>query len=148
VDRVFSIHEPRFTIHETCEAGMAALEATQLSFTLLADNPPKVQLLVTGLCLAAALLAGAGILALLNKWWRRRRGPEDLSPGAQLAQFRSLYEAGAISQEEFERLRNLLGNQMRQTLGIPAPAAQERIKPPPGENGQPPQPPPTGIRPA
>jgi len=126
---------------------MAALEATPLSYILLADTP-KMQLLVTGLCLAAALLVGAVLLALLGKWWRRRNAPEDLSPSAQLAQFRSLYEAGTISQEEFERLRNLLGAQMRETLGIPAPAVEEKVKPPPGENGQPPEPPPTGIRPA
>jgi hypothetical protein len=107
-----------------------------------------MQLLVTGLCLAAALLIGAVLLALLNKWWRRRNVPEDLSPSAQLAQFRSLYEAGTISQEEFERLRNLLGTQMRQTFGIPAPAAEQKVKPPLGENGQPPEAPPTGIRPA
>jgi hypothetical protein len=126
---------------------MAALEATPLTFILLADTP-KMQLLVTSLCLAAALLAGAVLLALLNKWWRRRNAPEDASPSAQLAQFRALFEAGTISQEEFERLRNLLGAQMRQTFGIPAPAVEEKIKPPPGENGQPPETPSTGIHPA
>ena len=126
---------------------MAALEATPLSFILLFDAP-KMQLLVAGLCLAAVLLVGAVLLALLNRWWRRRSTPEDLSPSAQLAQFRSLYEAGTISQEEFERLRNLLGGQMRQSFGIPAPAVEERIKPPPGDNGKPPEAPPTGIRPA
>jgi len=126
---------------------MAALEATPLSFILLFDTP-KMQLLVTGLCLAAALLVGAVLLALLNRWWRRRNTPEDLSPSAQLAQFRALFEAGTISQEEFERLRNLLGAQMRQTFGIPAPAVEEKIKPPPGENGQPPETPSTGIHPA
>ncbi len=126
---------------------MAALEATPLSFILLFDAP-RMQLLVAGLCLAAALLVGAVLLALLNKWRRGRNTPEDLSPSAQLAQFRSLYEAGTISQEEFERLRNLLGGQMRQSFGIPAPAVEEKVKPPPGENGQPPETPSTGIRPA
>ena len=136
---------------------MAALEATTLSPTLLADAP-NMQLLVTGLCLAAALLVGAIVIALSSRW-RRRRGPEeDLSPSGQLAHFRSLYEAGTISQEEFERLRNLLGGQLRQDLGVPAKAApalreddptRSAIRPATdGPNGQHPDGPETGIRPA
>ena len=126
---------------------MAALEATTYSFTLLI-GAPKFRLLVAGLCLAAALLVGALVIALVSRWRRRSEAKDDLSPSAQLAHFRSLYEAGTISQEEFERLRNLLGTQMRQTFGIPAPAAEQKVKPPLGENGQPPEAPPTGIRPA
>ena len=126
---------------------MAALEATELSFTLLADAR-NMQLLVTGLCLAAALLVAAGVIALVRRWWQRRDPVEDLSPSAQLAQFRSLYEAGAISQEEFERLRGLLGGRMRASLGVPAPATDAPAKPASGENGQPPDKPETGIRPA
>jgi hypothetical protein len=127
---------------------MAALEATFLFPPLLADDAPKMQLLVTGLCLAATLLVGAIVIALLGRWWRRRTPQEDLSPSGQLAHFRSLYEAGTISQEEFERLRALLGGQLRQELGVPAPAPQGPAPAPPGTNGQRPDEPPTGIRPA
>jgi len=126
---------------------MAALEATVYSFILLADTP-KMQLLVTGLCLAAALLAGAGVIALLRRWWQRRSPEDDQSPSAQLAHFRSLYESGTISQEEFERLRALLGARLRETMGIAAPAVEKPAQPPSGSNGQPPNPPETGIRPA
>ncbi len=126
---------------------MAALEATTLSPTLLADAP-NMQLLVTGLCLAAALLVGAIVIALSSRWRRRRGLEEDLSPSGQLAHFRSLYEAGTISQEEFERLRALLGGQIRQEMGVPAPAPEGTAPAPPGPNGQRPQEPPTGIRPA
>jgi hypothetical protein len=126
---------------------MAALEATTYSFTLLLLDAPKYQLLVTGLCLAAALLVGAIVIALVS-WWRRRSEPEeDLSPSAQLAHFRSLYEAGTISQDEFERLRALLGGRMRETLGVPPPP-ETPAKPPPGQGEQPPENPETGIRPA
>ncbi len=79
-----------------------------------------MQLLVTGLCLAAALLVAAGVIALVRRWWQRRDPVEDLSPSAQLAQFRSLYEAGTISQEEFERLRGLLGGRMREAWESPS----------------------------
>jgi hypothetical protein len=122
---------------------MAALETTASVFLLLADTP-RTQLLVTSLCLAAALLVGAFVIALVHRWRRRSSLAEDLSPSAQLAQFRSLYEKGAISQEEFERLRNLLGAQMREDLGVPAPAPEKPASPPaqhpdegPKNNGQP-----------
>jgi hypothetical protein len=150
-----------------CEAGMAALEAITYSFTLLIDAR-KYQLLVTGLCLAAALLVGAIIIAVVNRWRRRSEPQEDSSPSAQLAYFRSLYEAGTISQEEFDRLRVLLGGRMRETLGVPAPEdkvgparsegnptqgasrphTETPAKPPPGQGEQPPDDPETGIRPA
>ncbi|HTU21263.1 MAG TPA: hypothetical protein VMG10_24630 [Gemmataceae bacterium] len=119
---------------------MAALEATVLSFVPLAD-PRTLQLLLTSLCLVAALLAAAIVVALVKRWRRQREAEEDLSPNAQLVHFRSLYEAGTISQEEFERLRALLGARMRETLGVPR-------KAPPDPDRQPPEKPDTGIRPA
>jgi Short C-terminal domain len=127
---------------------MAALEAIFFSLTLLAFDARNMQLLVTGLILAATLLVGAGAIALLKRWWRQRGPEEDLSPSAQLAHFRSLYEAGAISQEEFERLRTFLGAKMRETLGVPPPASHTPAQPPPDGNGQPPDNPETDIRPA
>jgi uncharacterized membrane protein len=87
---------------------MAALEAHIFSSISL-DDPRTTRILATSLCLVAALLLAALIIAMVNRWRRRRDAVEDLSPNAQLAQFRALYEAGTISQEEFERLRSLLG---------------------------------------
>jgi hypothetical protein len=126
---------------------MTAVEAMVFSFALPADVR-GMRLLVTGLCLAAALLVAAAVIAVVRRWWQRRNATEDLSPSAQLAHFRSLYETGAISQEEFERLRTLLGGRMRESLGVPPPAAAKPAKPAPGENGQEPDKPETGIRPA
>jgi Short C-terminal domain len=111
-------------------------------------------MLTAGLYLGGALLLGAVVLALLNRW-RRRSAEDRLTPAEQLAQFRSLYERGLLSQDEFERLRNLLGGQIRRELGM-TPAAgkagpQTGVTPtPPSANGEPP---PsgggdTGIRPA
>jgi hypothetical protein len=125
---------------------MAALETTFFSFILL--DTPKMQLLVTGLCLAAALLVAAGVLALLRRWWQRGGPEEDQSPSAQLAHFRSLYESGTISQEEFDRLRALLGARLRETMGMPPPVVEKPAQPPSGHNGQAPDKPETGIRPA
>lgn len=122
---------------------MAAVEATTYSFILVIDSP-KFQLLVTGLCLAAALLAGAIVIAVLNRWRRRSEPQDDLSPRAQLAHFRSLFEAGTIRQEEFDRLRTLLGGQMRDAPAAPKPPAET----PPTSDEPPPENPETGIRPA
>jgi len=117
-------------------------------------RPP---MLTAGLYLAAVLLAAAVILALLQRW-RRRSADDRLTPADQLAQFRSLYEQGLLSREEFERLRNLLGGEIRRELGVPAaapkagPAAPQTgiTQAPPSADG--PSPPEgggdTGIRPA
>jgi hypothetical protein len=99
---------------------MAALEVIADSF-VLADKR-TVQLLLTSLCLVAALLLAAGVIALVKRWRRQEDAKEDLSPNAQLAYFRSLHEAGTISKEEFERLRAILAARMRESLGVPSKA--------------------------
>ena len=99
---------------------MAAVAATDLAFFLWADiSDRNLQLLVTSLVLVVALLVAALIIALVSRWRRRQEAQEDLSPSAQLAQFRALFEAGTISQEEYERLRALLNPQLRQSLPTP-----------------------------
>src|SRR5437763_900613 len=103
--------------------------------------------LLPGLYLAGALLLGAAVIALVGRW-RRRAEPDSPGPSEQLAHFRSLYERGTISQEEFDRLRALLGGQLRESLDVPPPATRpagpEKPDSPPGG----PAPPDPGIRPA
>jgi hypothetical protein len=137
---------------------MAALEAIVFSFVL--NDERTMQLLLTSLCLVGALLVAAVVVALVNRWRRQQDAEEDLSPTAQLAHFRSLYEAGTISQEEFERLRAVLSARMRASLGVSTsveptsrptnetPASETGIKPA-DETGLPPvvpSPPQTGIQ--
>ncbi len=117
-------------------------------------RPP---MLTAGLYLAGALLAAAVLLALLQRW-RRRSADDRLTPADQLAQFRSLYDQGLLSREEFERLRNLLGGEIRREMGVPAAAPTGGPAPPstgitqaPPSNDGPPPPAgggDTGIRPA
>lgn len=127
---------------------MAALEANLVSLVPLADER-TVQLLVTSLCLVVALLVAAAIIALVNRWRRRRDAADELSPNAQLAQFRSLYEAGTISQEEFERLRALLGARVREALDLRTSPPANPAKPGTGPDQQPPpDKPDAGSRPA
>jgi len=122
--------------------------------TIFAWDP---SLLITGLLLAGTLLLGAVVIAAVGRW-RRRSEPNALGPSEQLARFRLLYEQGAMSQEEFDRVRAFLGQQIAQDLGVHLPALPRetgiREAPGPGTgppaNGPvlPPQPPRDGIRPA
>jgi hypothetical protein len=146
-EKTVLLHPSAFILHPSAEAGMAALEATGLSFVPLAD-PRTLQLLATSLCLVAALLAAAIVVALVKRWRSRSEAEEDLSPNAQLAHFRSLYEAGTISKEEFERLRALLGARMRETLGVPPKPADalRESEPIRGTSPPPAEPPQTGIQ--
>jgi hypothetical protein len=131
----------------------------------LGDDP---RTLVLVLLLCGVLLLGAVVIAVAQRW--RRAVPERLSPSDQLAQFRSLYEAGELTREEFERLRSLLGAQIRQEAGVgpaaqgpapaagavpppkPAPPPDAPLLPPPPigpvDPPPPPAPPGDGVRPA
>jgi hypothetical protein len=117
--------------------------------------PPKGEdgpsILITGALLAGTLLLGALLIAALGRW-RRRPAPVSPSASDQLAQYRALYEKGAISQEEFDRLRAHLGGQLRQDLNLPPPVARGATAParqapadPAGSEDRPPE---TGVRPA
>ncbi len=114
--------------------------------------------LLYSLYLVAALLAAAAIIALVGRWSRGRYESRQ-TPSNQLAHFRSLYEKGEINQEEFNRLRSLLGGKLRADLdarirpaeGTPEGQARKEIKPdePAGPHNPsgPSQPPDTGIKP-
>jgi hypothetical protein len=121
----------------------------------------NVWVLVYGASLAGALLIGAVVIALVGRWRRRTaRETDALNASEQLAHFRTLYERGTISQEEYNRLRALLGSQLREALDVPPPAPaavkpeQVQLPPPaaPGpplaEENKPAEGGDTGIRPA
>jgi hypothetical protein len=129
-------------------------------------KPPKwhAPVLWTTLAMIGALLVGALVIAIVDRWRKRAASQDKLSPGQQLSQFRTMYEKGELSREEYERIRALLGGRLREDLHLPpskpaAPAPvpepttgiqalDERLHPPPpgpaepGPDG-PPQPPPT-----
>jgi len=65
------------------------------------------------LLLAAVLLIGAVAVAVA-KYVLKQTPSETISPSQQLAEYRSLYERGVMSKEEFDRLRALLGSQLRE----------------------------------
>src|SRR5260370_1060118 len=87
--------------------------------------------LVGAVLLPAVLFWFVGPLAKRFTWPRG-------SSNDQLAHFRALHDKGEISQEEFDRIRGLLGKRLRQQLEVP-PAAPEGARPP--------EPPPAEPRP-
>ena len=112
------------------------------------------RLMVPGFYLAGSLLVAALIIAILRRWWRdaEDRPP---NPSDEMAHYRRLYEQGTISEEEFKRLRGLLGGELRRTVdrvGPPAPVAPKTNQTSPAEPPNPapeePKPPPDGIQPA
>jgi hypothetical protein len=77
------------------------------------------------------LLLAAAVVAVVKRW-RARSAPARLSVSEQLSQFRTLFEAGELSAEEYARIRTHLGAQLKQELEIP---------PGTGADGTPPTPP-------
>jgi hypothetical protein len=97
-----------------------------------------LSLLLPGLYLAGTLLAGAAVLAVVRRW--RREEPADApQASSQLAHYRTLYEQGQISEEDFRRLRNLLGVEIRRSVELPPRPAEAREEckddPPQGSEG-------------
>ncbi len=112
------------------------------------------RLMVPGFYLAGSLLVAALIIAIVRRWWRGDQA-RPLNPSDEMAHYRRLYEQGAISEEEYKRLRGLLGGELRRSVKVgqsPVPVApkteQNGPAPPPAGAPEEPQPPPDGIQPA
>jgi hypothetical protein len=107
--------------------GEATMNATGM--TVFAWVP---QFLLPAALLAGALLVGALVIAYVSRWRRQTKG-DRLMPDEQLAHFRLLYEQGAMSQEEFERIKTRLGGEIRRGLRprVPHPEVPTTPEPPP-----------------
>jgi hypothetical protein len=106
-------------------------------------NPDPRPLLWQYLLLLVVALAGVVLLYAVARW-RKRAAQDRLSSSDQLSEFRTLYEQGQITQEEFDRLRGLLGQRMRREVerrAEPQPPAAAK----PAPSG-PETPPPDGIQ--
>jgi hypothetical protein len=89
------------------------------------------QLLWATCALIATLLLGALIFAWLDRW-RKRAGRDVLTPTDQLTDFRSSYERGELSQEEYQRIRARLAPKIKRQIGAEDKAAnRERRRPEP-----------------
>jgi hypothetical protein len=118
---------------------LAALVRTLGPLSGRQPDRPAFRFLLPGLWLVGALLVGALVIAVVGRW---RRVPRSgvASASQQLTEFRSLYEKGDMSRDEYERIRSLLGGEIR---GPGPPAAA-----PPAAALQPPAAPPAAPPPA
>jgi hypothetical protein len=99
------------------------------------------QFFLAALPLIAALIIGAGVIYYVDRWRKREDAPAAPNED-QLSHYRSLYERGELSEDEFNRLKILLGGRMRKELNLPAPPSPPTPpKPPEAES------PSTGIQP-
>jgi putative oligomerization/nucleic acid binding protein len=106
---------------------------------MLARTLTDFRIIWATLPVIGAVLVAAAIIAFVQRW-RKRPGPEPISPSDQLSQFRSLYEAGELSAEEYARIRAKLGAKIKQVIQQPGPGDSGPTPPPPAN-------PDTNIRP-
>jgi hypothetical protein len=86
-------------------------------------RPPQdwqFPILKAALPLLVALLVGALVLYFVDRW-RKRPPSASLEANDQLTHFRSLYERGEMTREEYERVKGLLTGELRRELNVPAP---------------------------
>jgi hypothetical protein len=79
----------------------------------------RIELLLAAFGIVAVILIGAGVIEIVKRW-RKRPIQVKMSASEQLAQFRESYEKGQISPEEFERIRALLNERIRQEMEVVA----------------------------
>ena len=116
------------------------------SLVLFAQNKPagspfdRPEIIWGSVGLAAALLVGALVITIVDKW-RRRAAMEEREAGLELTDFRAMYESGEITEAEYNRLRLRVANRVKNpaaiVLSVPAtvpnPPANTQTSPvPPG----------------
>lgn len=80
--------------------------------------------------LVLLLLLAAWIIARVRRWREEEAG--ELTPGDELTHYRELYEQGDLDEEEYQRIRALLGQRMKDKLNLsgepnpPLPAGEEQ----------------------
>jgi hypothetical protein len=100
-------------------------------FALLAqEDDRRIQLILAAFGIVAVILVGAGLIELAKRW-RKRPFQARLTASQQLAQFRQQFERGEIKPEEFERIRTLLNERIRQEMevkvALTVTASQEKL---------------------
>jgi hypothetical protein len=99
------------------------------------------RLLWACLALVGAVLVGALAISIVDRW-RKRSDHQSHRVGDQLEHFRTLYERGELSSEEFERIRGLLQQRLVRELEArgreesATPAQESLPKPPPPQAEQ------------
>ena len=94
----------------------------------VADHDRTLYWLGTGLLLVGALLVGALLLAWARRW---HQGMSDADqPANMLSAFRSSYERGELSEDEYRRIRARLGGANAKISARPEPQPASPDRPP------------------
>lgn len=94
-------------------------------YSLLAQTKPagspfdRPELIWGSAGLVAALLVGAVVIFLVDRW-RKREAMADREQGLELTDFRGMFERGEISKEEYETLRLKVATRVKPPEASPA----------------------------
>ncbi|MBX9627482.1 MAG: SHOCT domain-containing protein [Gemmataceae bacterium] len=86
--------------------------------------------------LAGALLAGAVVIYLVDRWRKRQATADTADAGVELTSFRAMYERGEITEAEYAKLRQKVASRVKTPPAAggetaPAPAATDPTTPTP-----------------
>lgn len=85
----------------------------------------RQELITTFVLLGVAVLVIGVIFAAVKSWLRRQNEDCD-NPSLSLSSFRTMYENGELSEQEYEQIRNKMAAKMKGSLTIrPLPPAPE-----------------------
>ena len=105
----------------------------------------KMPLIWASLGLVGALIVGALLIGLVERWRKRSRS-WGVTAGDQLSHFRELHAQGVLSKEEFDQIRAQLADKLREEMKLnDAPSVQITATPGPPHQAAPPSS--DGIRP-
>jgi hypothetical protein len=95
----------------------------------------RMAILWSVLPLIGVLLVGALAIYIADRW-RKRSGAISTDNEEQLTDFRKLFDNGELSQEEYDKIRQRLGQRLmrKHPENIPSPPLQDPPQPPPPEN--------------
>jgi hypothetical protein len=100
------------------------------SFCLLAQGPKpagspfdRPDLIIGTAGLAGALLVGAFVIFLVDRWRKRAALADVADAGTELTGFRAMYERGEITEEEYNRLRLKVSERVKPAPETPSPLA-------------------------
>jgi hypothetical protein len=91
------------------------------------QSPNLWATLLVAAAFVAVLVLGMIVISLLGRW-RKQVAPTDFDPNEQLAQFQQLYEKGELSQEEFDKIRERLRQQICREHELPAAPPADNLK--------------------
>lgn len=97
---------------------------------LVAQQPPpgnpfdRPEILWATAGIAAALVVGAVVVLWVDRWRKKGLTPESGRSVDELTEYRRLYDAGEITEEEYKKLRAQLADRVKQAAAAAAPNAE------------------------